>query len=87
MKNLKNIFTAGVLAAVLMVGATSANAGILLSDRASNNNEQCTQDDTGITGLITGIIVLDFARVGILLSDRTQPTCADTTRNGILLSD
>lgn len=87
MKNLKNMFTAGILAAVLMVGATSANAGFLLSDRASNNNTQCTQDDTGITGLITGIIVLDFARVGFLLSDRAQPTCANTTGDGFLLSD
>ncbi len=88
MKNLKNMLTGISLAAVLMVGATSAHAGLLLSDRATNVDQRCTVRG-GLISELSGIIIIGapVSLNGLLLSDRLVKTCEDTQRDGLLLSD
>ena len=93
MKNLKNMLAAITLTAVLMLGATSANAGILLSDLAGTVNQNpCTEQTTKVDGGIAindGIIVAGFT--GIIVAGFTGiivAGAADTPVNcGILMSD
>ena len=87
MKNLRNLLAVITLMAVLMVTASTAKAGIMLSDLQSGDPQPCTQttgDSTNwgilVTGL-TGILVTGFT--GILVTG-----AADTPVNcGIMLSD
>lgn len=85
MKNLRNLMAMVTLMAVLMIGASTTNAGILMSDL---NKEQCTETSndkksdwgiviTGFTGIVitgfTGIVITDGVSTpvdcGILMSD------------------
>ena len=100
MKNLRNLMNAVTLMLVLVIGAVSANAGILLSDR-SVKSDPCSTDtkvDSGIivagaTGIIvagfTGIIVAGFT--GIIVAGKGEETtnCGIIVagRDGILLAD
>lgn len=98
MKNLKNMVAATGLTAILMMSATSAQAGLLMSDRAGVADweytettivSQCTED-TGLVAKIRGIIVI--AASGLLMSDAApvETECQqDTfvTRTGLLMSD
>ena len=98
MKNLKNIATAATLTAVLMMGATTSQAGIIISDRAEGIN-QCEQAEesfvdsivTAISGLLmsdrSGLLMSD--RSGLLISDRAETSgCQqETNRAGLLISD
>jgi hypothetical protein len=88
MKNLKNLLAAVTLMAVLMISATTANAGLLVSDFSGGGDTQsCTETNGGktnwgilVTGF-TGILVTGFT--GILVTGAT-----DTPVNcGILMSD
>jgi hypothetical protein len=61
MKNLRNLITAAGLMAVLVMGAISANAGVLLADR-SVNTDPCstnTKQDEGIilSDIVDGVIM------------------------------
>jgi hypothetical protein len=101
MKNLKNMMAAVLMVAVLMIGATSAKAGILLSDFApeAGNGGTCgqtTDRDTVASSENTGIIVMDFT--GIIVMDFTGIIVMDLVgsqnsrnqsqcRDGMLLSD
>lgn len=77
-----------VLAATLMIGTGTANAGILLSDGLTKNDSQpCTQTtkdsdkvDNGILVTFTGILVT-FTGILVTVKDETPVNC------GILLSD
>lgn len=83
MTNLKNLLASITLAAVIILGTMSANAGILVSDFVkSGNDNPCTANDdvkldmgiivAGITGIIvagrTGIIVA--GRDGIIVAGK-----------------
>lgn len=87
MKNLKNLLAAVTLMAVLMIGASTAKAGLLVSDFTGSAPETpCTEtnDDTkldwgvivnGATGVIvngfTGLLVSDFT--GVIVVGATDP--------------
>lgn len=94
MKNIKNTLATISLAAVLGVSTVSANTGLLLSDRAindqsSNNSQNCTSH-TGILDGLTGIIIIGVTNslTGLLLSDRgAAAPCQIQQRDGLLLSD
>ncbi|HEY0428286.1 MAG TPA: hypothetical protein VGC76_10930 [Pyrinomonadaceae bacterium] len=89
MKNLKNLTAAFTLLVVMIMGAVSANAGILLGDRSIPvNSDPCvsndspTKSDTGIiVAGFTGIIVAGFTGIIVAGKDTTQVNC------GILMSD
>jgi hypothetical protein len=83
MKNLKNTISAVGLMAVLALGAVSANAGMIISDRATG---QCTVKDGGILQQIAGIIIVGApALSGMIISDAPTPGCED--KNGMIISD
>ena len=82
MKNLKNTISAVGLMAVLTLGAVSANAGMIISDRATG---QCTVKDGGIIQQIAGIIIIGAPVLnGIIIIDAPTP-CED--KNGMIISD
>ncbi len=97
MKNLKNTIAAIGLATVLGMGATTAKAGILISDKTGNmtENAECsTAREETLTSKIKGIIVVGIA--GLIMSDElimsdglvnTGSQCQDdSTKDGILIS-
>ena len=87
MKNLKGMLTGIGMAAVLAVGATSANAGMLLSDRSVTDNQKtCSVKSSSIIQEIAGIIIIGLnpGGNGMFLSDAP---CTETQLDGMLLSD
>lgn len=81
MKNLKNMLAAVTLLAVLVLGTTSANAGLLMSDFVNpNQNDPCVETED--TGLDTGIIVAGFT--GIIVAGRGGIIVAG--RDGIIVA-
>lgn len=96
MKNLRNLFAAVTLMAVLMIGVSSANAGILMTDLKGDNPQPCTETKTDsktdwgvIVQDIVGVIVQDF--MGVIVQDFTGvivQDAADTqTECGIIITD
>jgi ABC-type dipeptide/oligopeptide/nickel transport system ATPase component len=96
MKNLKNMLSAASLTAVMVFGAVSANAGLMISDRATTAN-QCTvkssifQQVAGIFNNLSGLMISDLN--GLMISDAPTPGCTNTDglmisdRNGLMISD
>ncbi|MDQ3041832.1 MAG: hypothetical protein M3R11_05560 [Acidobacteriota bacterium] len=84
MKNLKNMLSAASLMAVMVFGAVSANAGLLISDRATNTSKgQCTIKG-GFLQELAGIIILGAPSLnGIIILG--APEC--TEKDGLLISD
>lgn len=70
----------------LTLGASIANAGILVSDRQGIlvSDRQAACQESTLTGKIGDLIggIATFVKTGILVSDRTA-----VCRNGILVSD
>jgi hypothetical protein len=57
MKNLKNTLVAIGLAAVLGVGAATANAAVVISDSSIKETKgQCSVKDNGVFGQFAGVI-------------------------------
>ena len=85
MKNLRNLFATITLMAVLMVSASTARAGILMTDNLKGEEPQpCTTEtkvDSGILVTFTGILV---TFTGILVTFKDEPTTVDC---GILVTD
>ena len=87
MKNLKNTISAIGLATILMVSATSANAGLIMSDAPAP--KQCTTvkgtDFFKIAGnIINGLLMSD----GLIMTDGLIMSDAPcTTKNGLIMSD
>ncbi|MEO6654501.1 MAG: hypothetical protein ABIO36_00310 [Pyrinomonadaceae bacterium] len=82
---MKNTITAFAMTIVLMMGATFANAGIIISD---GSESACTSRDGIIISDIAGIIISDIAEavMGIIISDgKESGPCKNT--NGIIISD
>lgn len=88
-----------VLFVMMVLGTTSANAGLLMSDFASPTDEPVSCSDEGIKfdmGIIvaglTGIIVagrdgiIVAGRDGIIVAGRNAD-CSSNDRTGILMSD
>ncbi len=78
------------MAAVLTVGATSAKAGLLMSDKATSvNNQQCTVKlNKGFINNIAGVIIAGFPEAaGLLMSDAPTQNCGSTQTDGLLMSD
>ena len=92
MKNFKNMISALSLMAVMVFGAVSANAGLLISDRGTGcqNTNTAQEIPNALDGiiiigvpLVDGIIII--GRTGLLISDRTD--CNTAERGGLLISD
>jgi len=90
MKNIKNTAAAMALMAVLGLGATTANAGLMAVDRSVAaaqpicNNSSIVNDLEGIiivglAGSKAGLFVSD--RLGLMVSDRSTP-CVQNTVEG-----
>jgi hypothetical protein len=83
MKNLKNIVATLTLTATLGLGATAANAGMLISDKATKDSKPCSAKS--VRGVFaTGILII--GKAGLLISDGlllSDEPCKD----GLLLSD
>ena len=78
---MKNTVAAFTMAIVLLMGATFANAGIIISDASET---ACTEDNGIIISDFVGIIISDIA--GIIISDtKDAAPCKDL--NGIIISD
>jgi hypothetical protein len=86
MKNIKNTIAAAMMMAVLGLGATTANAYILVMDRsASDAATVCTKTEANVFDQLTGILIVGFAstapglmlsdRAGLMLSDRSAAPC------------
>ena len=82
MKNLKNMLSAAGLMAVMVFGAVSANAGLMISDRTANTG-QCTANDSSFLHQLSGILIVGFN--GIIIIDRAAPQCTET--DGLMISD
>ncbi len=91
MKNIKNTIAAMSLMAVMGLGATAANAGIMVSDR-SVTPAQTVCSTEGIMSQLEGIIIVGLAssregimmsdRLGIMMSDRSTPCVQGNTVEG-----
>ncbi len=90
MKNIKKFATTLALAGIIMMGVSSANAGLLMSDFAGGSTDvPCETEvkvDSGIivSGL-TGIIVSGFT--GIIVSGIKADNDCVKVDSGILMSD
>jgi len=80
MTTLRGYIPTMLLLVTLMFGATSANAGILVTDRTGNASQ--TQESSLIA--LAGSVVT-FLQTGILVTDRTGILVTD--RAGILVTD
>lgn len=87
MKKIKNTVAAMSLMAVLGLGATAANAGMLMSDFAGGSQPTCA-DNTGVSSA-TGILIIGLAApsslTGILLGDFAPTTCTEAAKDGIII--
>ena len=85
MKNLRNLFATITLMAVLMVSASTARAGILMTDGLKSEAPQpCTTEtkvDSGILVTFTGILVTFTGILVTFSDDTTKVDC------GILVTD
>ncbi len=82
MKNLRNLLATITLMAVLMISASTARAGILLTDLRGSDTQPCAETkneapkvDSGILVTFTGILVT-FTGILVTFSDDAQNDCA-----------
>jgi hypothetical protein len=77
MKNLRSLFAAFTLAAVLTFGSVGANAGIIIAgateDPCTETNTAATKDGIIIAG-VTGIIIAGFTGIIIAGAADSEPT-------------
>ena len=92
MKNLKTLLVTGGLMGVMMIGVTSAKAGIIIiggkAQEETTATQQCTEANEEKS--IIGIILTDLK--GLLVSDGSEvdntTNCEETTSvYGLLVSD
>lgn len=81
MKNLRNFLTATILMAVLMIGTSTAKAGILMTDFTGGSTpcteikDDSTKVNSGILVTFTGILVT-LTGILVTVADDTQEDCA-----------
>ena len=95
MKNLKNMFMVSGLMAVIMLGASTANAGIIIIAKANQDVQttaQCTEEATTFLQKI-GIVLTDLSRA-LIGGDASESdrNCngngsADNSKQGLLVTD
>ncbi len=69
MKNLKNTLAAVGLAAVLGIGAVTANAGIIKSDSSTKGaTAQCTVKNESVIGKFAGFVTAGLSGMGFRTS-------------------
>ncbi|CAN5540273.1 hypothetical protein BH10ACI2_BH10ACI2_11420 [soil metagenome] len=94
---MKKTITAISLAIVMMFGATLANAGIIVGDRATSScDSAAAKDGIIVFGAKDGIIVFGLADAGIIVfgkdgiivfgAKETTP-CTSATKSGIIVGD
>ncbi|CAN5370234.1 hypothetical protein BH20ACI1_BH20ACI1_26740 [soil metagenome] len=77
MKNLKKTLAAVSLAAILGIGAVSANAGSVKgTDTTNKTNVQCTVKSGGFFQNLAGVI---NNLTGITIFDVTKPACTEVS--------
>lgn len=100
MKNLKNTIAAAALLTVLGFGAVSAHAGLLISDK--NTDQGGCNPKSGLLNQLAGILIVGapmldgiiiVGRDGLMMSDKAAP-CTENKdgiiivgRDGIMISD
>ncbi|MEZ5429406.1 MAG: hypothetical protein R2747_24365 [Pyrinomonadaceae bacterium] len=91
MNNLKKLAVSLTLAGIIMMGVSSAKAGLLMSDFAGDENQQCTTKNQDVK-FDSGILMSGF--VGILMSDlidiisgKSSDQGCVQVNHGILMSD
>lgn len=78
MKNLRNLMATITLMAVLMIGASTANAGILLTDGLKSDAPQPCTEKQGETKTDWGIVITSFTGIvitsftGIVITSATE---------------
>lgn len=91
---MKKTITTITLAAILTLGTTFANAGIIVAGRSADNNT-CTADKDGIIvagrgGIIvagiTGIIVAGLTGIIVAGMDDTDTTPCTAGKDGIIVA-
>ena len=92
MKNLKNTISALTLMVVLGLGAVSANAGFMITDKnAPCQGDSITKDLADVLGGITvaGMPMLDgiiiIGRDGFMISDKAECQATATEKDGIII--
>ena len=89
MKNLRNLIATVALLAVLMIGASAAKAGILMTDDLSKANPQSCTETKNDTKIDWGIVITNFT--GIVITNFTGiviTNAVDTPVNcGIVITD
>jgi hypothetical protein len=87
MKNLRNLLATITLMAILVVSASTAKAGIMLTDLRNGDMQPCTETK-GETKTNWGIVITSFT--GIVITSITGiviTSAADTTVNcGIVIT-
>ena len=82
---MKKTITTIALAAILTLGSTFANAGVVVNSVGGSTNDPCTVKSTKDTGILVidlvGMLVTDFT--GILVVDFKAPV---TVNCGILVA-
>ena len=99
MKNIKNTVATIALMAVLGLGSTVANAGIIISDApVPETKSQCTTVKGGFLQTMAGVLIQGISGVliqgvngmlisdGLIMSDASTKGCS-TSKDGFLLSD
>jgi hypothetical protein len=93
-REMKNTITAATMAIVLGFGATFANAGIIVTDRADGIIVTDRAERKCESTSKSGIIVTDFmgifrAILGIIVTDRPekQECTSDVQKTGIIVTD
>ena len=88
MKNFRNLLATVTLMAVLTVSASTARAGILMTDALKSNEPQpcidnkddSTKVDSGILVTLTGILVT-FTGILVTFDDDAQTNCGILVTN------
>ena len=75
MKNLRNLLATVTLMAVLMISASTAKAGILLSDGLKSNDPQPCTKTNGDTKTDWGIVITSFTGIVITSAVDTPTDC------------
>lgn len=98
MKNLRNLFTAFTLVAVMTFGSTFANAGLLISDAPTQQDEPCTDKGGFLDKMVELAGIIITSRNGIIITSGADKdeTCGiiitsksgkQVSSNGLLISD
>lgn len=85
MTKLRGFIPTTLMLITLMFGATVANAGIIVTNRATTGSDPCSETSKDFAGIIVTNLktVAKFARTGIIVTNAadTQDTCGIIVTN------